>query len=421
MDDKPSINNSIAFDRHNNTTYFNSQSRTSIQTSTSIAHLNRTSTMESSNYKMAVGNLVSPPEAPLYESFDQKITSPTMAHNKPTYAPNPGFLSPPTSPENLHIRLEQAQQTNGRVDPILYPQSDASSTSQLPLFMEAASGALGEDIVAQVDQHISSNRARRKLLYQQKMAPSPEKEHYLLVLDFKSRMMHSVQNDPTKWASRERQYLQDQARARNAASKKTSTIAITPKKAYPVLAPSPSGVQKVRSPPKPTLRTPKARRERTTTTPDIGSGRSRNTGTSTREDKDFMALQDRSPPLGSIDDFKKKDPERKDPLNDRVEWKCARLDISNDQNAHLLHADERVLASHLRLDCATYLTSKRRIFLARYECFKGTWGAAKGKKEFRKTDAQQACKIDVNKASKLWTAFDSVGWFDESWVRNHAD
>jgi len=32
-------------------------------------------------------------------------------------------------------------------------------------------------------------------------------------------------------------------------------------------------------------------------------------------------------------------------------------------------------------------------------------------KEFRKTDAQQACKIDVNKASKLWTAFDKVGWF----------
>ena len=27
-------------------------------------------------------------------------------------------------------------------------------------------------------------------------------------------------------------------------------------------------------------------------------------------------------------------------------------------------------------------------------------------------------KIDVNKASKFWTAFNSVGWFDEKFVRS---
>jgi len=37
-------------------------------------------------------------------------------------------------------------------------------------------------------------------------------------------------------------------------------------------------------------------------------------------------------------------------------------------------------------------------------------------KDFRKTDAQQACKIDVNKASKLWTAFDKAGWFQNKWM-----
>jgi len=40
-------------------------------------------------------------------------------------------------------------------------------------------------------------------------------------------------------------------------------------------------------------------------------------------------------------------------------------------------------------------------------------------KEFRKTDAQQACKIDVNKASKLWSAFDKVGWLDPKWVKKY--
>jgi hypothetical protein len=42
-------------------------------------------------------------------------------------------------------------------------------------------------------------------------------------------------------------------------------------------------------------------------------------------------------------------------------------------------------------------------------------------KEFRKTDAQQACKIDVNKASKLWTAYDRVGWFDSEHFQQYLE
>ena len=76
----------------------------------------------------------------------------------------------------------------------------------------------------------------------------------------------------------------------------------------------------------------------------------------------------------------------------------------------LLHPDEVTLAGNLRLDCATYLTSKRRIFERRLQCLRMG-------KECRKTDAQQACKIDVNKASKLWTAFDKVGWLDARFMR----
>ncbi|KAK8099068.1 SWIRM domain-containing protein [Apiospora kogelbergensis] len=53
-----------------------------------------------------------------------------------------------------------------------------------------------------------------------------------------------------------------------------------------------------------------------------------------------------------------------------------------------------VLAANLRLDCATYLTSKRRMFMKRLNCLRIG-------KDFGKTDTQQACKINVNKASKL--------------------
>ncbi len=190
----------------------------------------------------------------------------------------------------------------------------------------------------------------------------------------------------------------------------TKKVAHSPaKRVYPQLAPSPRGVQKrvVTRPVQKTQREKKVRRERFSATPETaGAGRSRNTGTSTREDKDFASFPDTCPPLSSL-------PSRPNSL--KVEWKGAPLDLSAEPHKHLLHPDEVLLASNLRLDCATYLTSKRRIFLARQECFRGTWGAAKGKKEFRKTDAQQACKIDVNKASKLWMAFERVGWFEESW------
>lgn len=77
----------------------------------------------------------------------------------------------------------------------------------------------------------------------------------------------------------------------------------------------------------------------------------------------------------------------------------------------LLHPDEQKLASNLRLDPATYLTSKRRIFVARLRHFHE-------QRPFRKTHAQTACKIDVNKASKLHVAFESVGWFDDYWMRD---
>ncbi|KFX91888.1 hypothetical protein V490_05672, partial [Pseudogymnoascus sp. VKM F-3557] len=253
-----------------------------------------------------------------------------------------------------------------------------------------------------VDQHIS--RAHRKHLF--RATSPPKRSDYILAIEFRSQVMRNYTRDPDAYFARERQYLLDASRIRSAAaasarSPSKSSPNSNNNRSYPALAPSPAGVSahRPRAPPKPRV---KVRRDRTAT-PDAPS-RSRNTGTSTREDKEFHLIPDLCPPIESK--------LRTNAL--KVEWKGAPLDLSMDPHRALLDPEEVNLAANLRLDCATYLTSKRRIFVARRECWLGTWGG-KGKKEFRKTDAQQACKIDVNKASKLWMAFEKVGWLDERW------
>jgi hypothetical protein len=109
-----------------------------------------------------------------------------------------------------------------------------------------------------------------------------------------------------------------------------------------------------------------------------------------------------SPPVETLNGLK--------PL--KAEWKGNALDLSYDPQRHLLHPSELNLASTLRLSCASYLTSKRRIFQDKVE-------RAKQGKEFRKTDAQKACRIDVNKASKLWAAYEKVGWLDRKHIAKY--
>ena len=61
---------------------------------------------------------------------------------------------------------------------------------------------------------------------------------------------------------------------------------------------------------------------------------------STREDKNFSALPDYSPPLSTL-------PNRPNSL--KVEWKGAPIDLRDDPYRHLLHDDELTLAANLRL------------------------------------------------------------------------
>ncbi|GAV48773.1 hypothetical protein ZYGR_0N01780 [Zygosaccharomyces rouxii] len=91
----------------------------------------------------------------------------------------------------------------------------------------------------------------------------------------------------------------------------------------------------------------------------------------------------------------------------KVEWKGSPMDLSHDPLRHQLHPAELVLSQILRLPCDLYLDSKRRLFLEKVHRLKQGL-------PFRRTDAQKACRIDVNKASRLYAAFEKVGWLNDS-------
>lgn len=90
----------------------------------------------------------------------------------------------------------------------------------------------------------------------------------------------------------------------------------------------------------------------------------------------------------------------------RAEWKGAPMDLSQDPDVHLLHPAEVHLASVLRLPAEVYLDSKRRLFAEKVHRLRQ--GLL-----FRRTDSQKACRIDVNKASRLFGAFEKVGWLND--------
>ncbi|KAK9465813.1 hypothetical protein V1512DRAFT_264783 [Lipomyces arxii] len=121
--------------------------------------------------------------------------------------------------------------------------------------------------------------------------------------------------------------------------------------------------------------------------------------TSAVHDIDVDEIPDFCPPMSSLDNTR----------GMRTDWKGNQMDLSNDPDRHLLHPFEVQLASVLRLPCAMYLDSKKRIFAER------VFRARKGL-QFRRTDSQKACRIDVNKATRLFVAFEKVGWFEDKWL-----
>lgn len=336
-----------------------------------------------SDKPFSLANLMSPPEPPRKESFSHESPASIMATpNRPAYPlSNRAFmLSPPVSPDHKTDVVEVSLPSIV-ADPILYPPQDSQSVSsvQPPLFEDEALAAQRA-----VDEHLA---ARKAAIFRE--ASPPRRSEYELALEFKSIVAKSFNADRKRWFQRERAYLMED-KALQSSNRRYTQIA--PATSKVPRTPASRNVSKVEK--KPPRERAQPRPQFTRATPDPAKRVA-------REDKDFDALPDYCPPLSSL-------PNKPNSL--KVDWKGAPIDLRYDPHAHLLHPDEILLAANLRLDCATYLTSKRRIFMKRIE-------ALRIGKEFRKTDAQQACKIDVNKASKLWQAFEKVGWLNASWVR----
>lgn len=90
-----------------------------------------------------------------------------------------------------------------------------------------------------------------------------------------------------------------------------------------------------------------------------------------------------------------------------VYWKGHPMPVVGRPGYELLHPHEAYIASTLRLSPAQYLGCKRTLILASREYF-----ARKDGKQFRKSDAQKLCRIDVNKTSRLWEVFARIGWLE---------
>ncbi|KAM7195582.1 putative swirm domain containing protein [Naviculisporaceae sp. PSN 640] len=364
--------------------------------------------------------LISPPEPAPYESFNTSLPPSTKPVADVKNRPAPGApLSPPVSPftkaSHTISPLHTVQPDNK--DVILYPLGGNSmSPAPDPLFnnpMESIEVVADFDRL--VDQHIASRPAD---LFRQ--VPPPSRDEYELALEFKalyfkSNVVSQFNQNRKAWLSQQRESLHADRRYTSLGRHTHRLPPIMPA-AQPMVSrlpmvkpvvPNPNRVQKIKSP-RIKIQSQPPRPIRATSTSGRGTiqvsatPEPRTQRISSKEDKDFMSLPDYCPPLSTL---------IATPNALKVDWKGNPLDLGKDPYKHMLHADELRLAAGLRLDCATYLTTKRRIFIERVKC-------AKNPKEFRKTDAQKACHIDVNKASKLWTAFDRAGWFDLKYFRH---
>ncbi|CAI6328163.1 unnamed protein product [Periconia digitata] len=362
--------------------------------------------------RLTVSSLLSPPEMKRSESFgsvaahsqarssfssfNSEAPKPPMAALFAPTSSTPNraaYASPPISPYDSQATKENVDcaDEEGVRDPQLFVRSDPASTISLdqPLFPQEPVDRAAQDAI---NNHMKSSDFAN-------LPSKPAREDYELAVSFVSTVYKSYNKNPRAWWAQEREFEQRYSRP----------TGVQKRPALKKLAPAPSSKQKIALPK--LTRPPRAPKRTPVTqvydsfdhTPASSSPKPPRPATN-RDDTDYNSLPDYSPPLDTL-------PKGNNKVL-KADWKGQMLDLSKDPDHHMLHEAEVNLASTLRLSCATYLCSKRRIFQARID-------ALKIGKEFRKTDAQQACKIDVNKASKLWQAYDKVGWFKADYFRQY--
>jgi hypothetical protein len=305
-------------------------------------------------------------------------------------------LSPPISPAVLQAHIIQPDE--GARDPPLFPlprEDEAEVAAKTPLFPPQ------DDSQAAIDQHIATHGQICK------------EDEYRLVLAtlsnvrFNTTVSENYNRNPQRWLENELKFADFYRTLKLNSAKAAAEAEVRQAAKLRRLAPAPEGGirKKVITPrvqrqpkPRPSPQSPglddftfatqarvvKAPRQPTVTVKN-------------EQESNYAAVPDYCPPTDTLGSHAKAL---------KTDWKGHGIPMTNDPDLHMLHEAEVQLASTLRLSAAVYLTNKRRIFQSFVERLRLG-------EPFRKTHAQQACKIDVNKASKLWSAFDKAGWFDE--------
>ncbi|KAL3478026.1 SWIRM domain protein [Aspergillus californicus] len=365
-----------------------------------------------------VSNLMSPPESKPFDSFNPTFL-PHRLSQDPSYSREMQLApmrldrkrtqsemdlpSPPVTPYagNKKSKSVTSEQQDGDAmigssrDPVLFPRHDESISE-----FATDEPLIGSMIASEedVEQHIDSHMARFKNKHNK-----PTRDEYRLALSCVPIVSTQYNRDPKAWLREEtkntnRLIMLNQHRPQ-VSDGGLKRIAPAPTKR---VVPAQTRVQRTPRVKRTPKSTPKQKALDSFELHTPNSRSSRAIGTS-RDDTDFESIKDYSPSQELIGGNAK---------SLKTDWKGQMLDLSNDPERHLLSPPELNIAATLRLSCATYLCSKRRIFEARVK-------ALSVGKEFRKTDAQQACKIDVNKASKLWTAYERVGLFSSKYFQQY--
>ncbi|KAH7089645.1 hypothetical protein FB567DRAFT_307045 [Paraphoma chrysanthemicola] len=374
------------------------------------------------SHRLTVSSLLSPPETKRSESFgssmeqlpqfrspfssfdsqaSHSVTGPDfnptiMAYTAMLPAKRAAYASPPISPAEAQKENMEFVADQGARDPQLFVSGSAAVpiAPDEPLFPQESQEATQDAIT----QHMNSAEYAH-------LKSKPERKDYELAVSFYSTVFEKAFANPKAWRAQERAYEQYYGKP-TGVQKRTALKKLAP---APSSRPRQPKMALARLPPR-APRTPKPKRTPVTQVyhsfdESAASASPKPARPATnRDDTDYNALPDYCPPLDTLP--------KGNPKSLKAEWKGTVLDLSTDPDRHMLHEAEVPLAATLRLNCATYLCSKRRIFAARID-------ALRIGKEFRKTDAQQACKIDVNKASKLWQSFDKVGWFNPDYFRQY--
>ena len=368
----------------------------------------------------AVNSYLQTPEEPLADSFSQEEPLCTASHEKPTRTASQGWQLPPmmqTASPPASPLPSIASATGIAIDAPLYPESQPHRQhSQAPLFEREPSPA------APREPSVSSNAAEANSSLPES-ADSPTHalrspwsgiatshdalEYYQSCINQLRVVPRGRLPAPTKSRSPERDAISQQQ-----VQRLTRPAGVAKSRSQPKAVPSRSKAPIATSPvsahatPSPRKRTPKPRtqseflneafpKEQNKHKRAPPSKKIADSGVHWRE------LPDYSPPTRDLDENGKKL---------KVTWDAKWMDITQEAHYHELHPQEQDIASALRLPPVRYLYNKRKIFMGRLQ-------ALKDGKNFTKTAAQGACDCDVNKASKLWGVFDSVGWFDDDYFK----